>query len=346
MAAPVITGTMALLTQQWRNTTGDASAHPNPVMLKAITIAGADDLGNVGPDVDYGYGFLNAKASADLIIADGGVGKRIKSDSAAQGAQFDYPLTVGANQNVRVVLSWFDPEALPLGSEEVTKAVLINDLDVKIVAPDGSTTLPYMLVQDDPCYANNGTICKAAVRAVNTIDNNEEVEIKNASAGTYHVIVNGTRVIQSSPQTFDVVASGGDFTTNDAPCVDATEPNDTIATAYGPLPRATPVNAAICSDSDVDNFRFTTIGVGAVTVILGTVDTPLTVTISGSGVTTFTRNLAAGTNNGFGTLTTTASPSVVNIEVKANGPRGATGAYTISVEYPFGVPPRRRGVKH
>jgi len=340
MATPVVTGTMALLTQQWRNTTSNPAARANPLMLKAVAIAGADDKGIAGPDVTYGFGFLNAKASADLIIADAGIGKRIRFDTADASTHADYPLTVSNAQNVRVVLAWFDPPALPLGADQVTTSVLINDLDLKVVGPNG-TTLPYMLVQDDACYQNTGAACQPARRQVNTVDNNEEVEIANAAPGVYHVIVDGTNVRQG-PQPFVVVAAGGDFPPD---CKDATEPNETAATAYL-LQMKTTVSAAICTDSDVDNFKVTTNGIGAVNVTLVTVDSPLTVTISGPGVTTFTKNLAAGSGNGFGTLTTTAALSPVNIEVKANGARGTTGAYTISVEYPTQIPSHRHGVKH
>jgi hypothetical protein len=349
MSTPVTTGTIALLTQQWRITTGNPTGRPSPVMLKAVAIAGAEDLGLPGPDVTYGYGFLNAKKSVDLIIADGGSGKRIRTDSATQGAQFDYPVTLTSAGDLRVVLTWFDPEALPLGSDQITTSVLINDLDLKVVGPDSTTTLPYALVKDDPCYANdtsNGIpTCKAAIRAVNNVDNNEEVEVKNAAAGTYHIIVKATRVTANPPQSF-VVVTNGDLGVQAAPCVDATEPNDTPAGAYGPLTLSSQITAAICSDSDVDNFKFTTNGVGPVSVTLGSVDTPLTVTISGPGVTTLVKNITAGSNNGFGTLTTTAAASQVNIEVKLNGTRGATGVYNLHVDFPFNAPPRRRPVKH
>ena len=350
MATPVTTGTMALLTQQWRITTGNATARPNPVMLKAVAIAGADDLGLPGPDVTYGYGFLNAKKSVDTIIADGGQGKRIRFDAAAQGAQFDYPMTVTSQQDVRVVMSWFDPEALPLGSDELAASVLINDLDMKIVGPDGSTTLPYVLVKDDPCYGNvqtnnNPPTCLPALRGINSVDNNEEIEIKNAAAGTYHVIVNGKSITAASPQAFVVVGSA-DFGAVAPPCVDVTEPNDTPATAYGPLTLSSGVTAAICSDTDVDNFKFTTNGVGPITFTFASTDTPLTVTVSGPGVTTLTKTIAAGSNNGFSTTSTTAAASQVNVEVKLNGTRGATGVYNFSVSFPFHAPSRRRGAAH
>src|ERR1051326_7795970 len=157
-------------------------------MLKALAIAGADDAGAVGPDATYGYGFLNAKASADLIIADGGVGKRIRFDSADANTHADYPLTVPSARNVRVLLPWFDPPPLPLERAQATP--------------------------------------------------------------------------------------------------------------------------------------------------------------SGPGVATLTKSGPAGSGNGFGTLTTTAALAPVNIEVKANGTRGTTGAYTISVEYPTQIPSHRHGVKH
>lgn len=346
MATPTAAGTMALFTQLWRGIVGDPAARPNPVMLKALTLAGADDLGVAGPDVIFGYGFLNAKASADIMIADAGIGKRIKSDSAPQGSQFDYALTVGSTSTVRAVLSWFDPETLAPGTDELTSPVLVNDLDLKVVGPDGTTTLPYQLVANDPCYANDGTACKPAVKQVNTVDNNEEVEISGAAPGLYHVIVTGKRVTQSSPQPFVVVASGGDFAPSAPPCIDPTEPNETPATAYGPLTLNNKVDAVICTDTDVDNFKFTTNAVGAVNATVKTDDTPLLVTISGPGVATLTKTLAANTTTSFSTLTTTAAASLVNVEVKANGTRGATGKYSISVTFPFQAPPKRRGATH
>ena len=59
-----------------------------------------------------------------------------------------------------------------------------------------------------------------------------------------------------------------------------------------------------------------------------------------------TKNIAANTNNGFGTTTTTAASSNVNVEVKLNGTRGATGVYTFSVQFPFNAPSRRHSTKH
>jgi subtilisin family serine protease len=83
MASPVVTGIAALLTEQWRKTF--AGANPLPEQLKALILAGADDLGNPGPDYTYGFGLVNAKNAVDLILADGGTGARIRNMTFAQG---------------------------------------------------------------------------------------------------------------------------------------------------------------------------------------------------------------------------------------------------------------------
>src|SRR5206468_3374698 len=142
-----VTGTMALFAEQWKRLHGGTA--PLPLTLKTLAIAGAEDLGNPGPDYTYGFGLLNAQASIDTIIADNAEGKRIKIDNATTGSNFDYPVVLPSSKDLRVVLSWFDPEVLTLGSEEVAGKTLVNDLDVRIVGPDGATTSAYVL---DPAH--------------------------------------------------------------------------------------------------------------------------------------------------------------------------------------------------
>jgi hypothetical protein len=346
MATPVVTGTMALFTQLWRNITGNATLRPDPVLLKAVAIAGADDLGVAGPDATYGFGFLNAKKSADIMVADNAQGKRIKTDSAGQGAQFDYPVTITSAQDLRFVLSWFDPETVNISSDP-TQPVLVNDLDLKVIAPDGSTLLPYVLDKNDPCYVfGNLTPCQPAGRGVNVVDNNEEVEIQGAVPGTYHVIVFGKSVPQSAPQAFVLVSTNADFGQSVPACTDATEPNDTAATAYGPLSLSQTINAAICSDSDTDFFKFTTNASGAVSVTVTTTDTAVTVTLTAPNVQSASKTIAA---NSTGTVTTNVSTSALTpflIQISLSGARGATGIYSVHASFPFSAPAHRRPSGH
>jgi hypothetical protein len=330
MSTPVVTGTMALFTEQWKKSNN--GVRPLPVTLKALAIAGAEDVGNPGPDYTYGFGFLNAKNTVDLIIADNGQGKRVKIASASTGSTFDYPVTLTSSQDMRVVLSWFDPEVLPLGSEEVAGKTLVNDLDVKIVRPDGSATLPYVL---DPTHPGSN-----ATQGVNTVDNTEEVEIKGATAGTYHVIVTGSNIPQGPTQF--VLISNADLTSVPT-CVDATEPNDTVATAYV-LPNSVDVSAEICPAADVDNFTFHSTTSGSLQVTIKSTDSPLKATLITNGVAGNPVSIPAGTFIAF-TPTTPSGNTTYVVRVEANGNPGATGAYTINAKYPVATGPRHRAAK-
>ncbi len=330
MSTPVVTGTMALFAEQWKKSNN--GARPLPLTLKALAIAGAEDLGNPGPDYTYGFGFLNAKNSVDIIVADNGQGKRVKIDNASTGSSFDYPFTLTSSQDVRVVLSWFDPEVLPLGTQDVAGKTLVNDLDVKIVGPDGSTTLPYVLDGAHP-GAN-------ATRGVNNTDNTEEVEIKGAAVGTYHVVVSGTNIPQGPTQF--VVISNADFTIVPQ-CVDPTEPNETVATAYA-LPDAIDVNAQICPATDVDHFKFSSTTSGTVQITIKSVDSPLKATLITNGVSGNPISIGAGSTNGFTVNAGSGTTSFV-VRVEANGNLGATGKYTINASYPVASSPRHRAAK-
>ncbi len=328
MSTPVVTGSMALLTEQWRKL--NAGASPGPLVLKTLAIAGADDLGNPGPDFTYGFGFLNTKASADLIIADNGQGKRVQLGAAKNGSTFDYPITLTQSQDLRVVLGWFDPEALPLNAQEITLKVLINDLDLKVIDPNGNTVLPYVLDMNTPTAP--------ATHGVNTVDNTEEVEIKGAAAGIYHAIVNGTTVTANPPQQFALIANAN-VGAAQLPCTDPTEPNSTTATAYGPLPINSPLQAAICTADDLDFFRFATNMAGTSTVTVKATQTPLAVTLSSPSTADVTVTVAAGTTQTLSASAPAATQFLV--KVARAGDLGTSGGYTVTASYPFST--GRRG---
>jgi hypothetical protein len=322
------------MVQQWKKT---LNATPPPVAVKTVLIAGAQDLDIPGPDYTFGFGFLDGKASADLIVADGGTGKRIRVESIAQGGQFEVPMTITAPQSLRVVLGWADPEVLILGDEFADKT-LVNDLDLKVIDPSGNTVLPYVLDKDVPA--------QAATRGVNSVDNTEEVEIANAQVGVYRVVVNGTRVV--SPQQF-VLIGNGEVGMAAVPCVDPNEPNDTQTGAFGYLPSGEPTPGKICGATDVDFFKVRTNSNDPIRVTVTAGDTPLRVTLSSSIVPGATVDVPAnGTNTVQTALGGSGSPlptADVFIKVEAIGTVGAEASYTIRATYTFTPPPRRRAAR-
>ena len=318
MSSPVITGIAGLIVEQYRKTFSGQS--PSPQQIKTLIVAGADDLGNPGPDYTYGFGLANAQASVDLIIADAATGSRIRVADIAQGQQIDTAMTLSAAQNVRVALGWIDPEFLP-PPDQANLPALVNDLDLKVIGPGGNTVLPYVLDKTNP-NAN-------ATRGVNHVDNMEEVEITGATPGVYHVIVSGTAITSGATQRYVLVANAP---LGAAPvCTDANEPNDTAATAT-PLASGTARTGRICSQSDVDFFKFEAAGSGTVTVTA--TDTPLKVTVVGSGAQT---TVAA---NSTATVAVTAGSQVIRIE--PSGTIGSNASYTITASFPPVLTGRRK----
>jgi Subtilase family len=190
-AAPAVTGIAALLVEQWRRSY--PGNDPTPAQLKALLIAGAQDLGNPGPDYTFGFGLVKAKASVDFI-RDG----RVRTLSLSQGETYELALAVDQTQDLRIVLNWSDPAIPYLGGSDVAEKALVNDLDVTVIDPAGNTILPWTLDKD---HVNAN-----AVRGVNTVDPIEMLEIAGATPGTYRVIVTG-KSVPEGPQTAVVVAS-------------------------------------------------------------------------------------------------------------------------------------------
>jgi hypothetical protein len=336
MSTPVVTGITALLAEQWHRTFNNAT--PTPEQLKALLIAGADDLGNTGPDYTYGYGFANAKASVDLIRDDAGQAKRIRTSSLAQDEHFDTAVVVASPQKLRVVLQWLDPEIAFLGDDEIAAKALVNDLDLTVTDPAGNVVLPWVL--------NPGSVTTTASRGVNTRDNTEEVEIANATAGTYRISVVAKSITDKSPQSFTLVANA----TLAQPCVDNFESNDSTSTAYGDLSPGAVIGASLCSASDVDFFRFSVTKPGTVTVTVNaTGDTQVRATATPNGGASSTVDVAAGQSRTLSFNVAAASVSQpVKVIVKfepIGGSVGLTPTYTFSTAFPQTVLPRRRAVR-
>jgi hypothetical protein len=332
MSAPVVTGIAGILTEQWRRSFNNQD--PTPAILKTLLIAGADDLGNPGPDYTFGFGLANAKASVDLIRADNG-GSRIRTGTIAQGQPVETTFGINVPQDVRVVLGWADPEVL-LSPDDLADKTLINDLDLKVIDPSGNTVFPYIL--------NKNTPDAPATRGVNTADNTEEIEIRAAAPGTYRVIVAGTTIPVGPTQPYVLITNAALGTTA-LPCSDAFEPNDSEATAYGFLPSGQAVVAKTCSTSDVDFFKIRVTAAGPLSIAVTATDTPIRVTLSGNGITPVVADVGAGGTATVATQVTSAAADFV-LKVEPTGTIGPNATYTLTPTFNFVIPPRKRASRH
>ncbi|MCA9755285.1 MAG: S8 family serine peptidase [Candidatus Eisenbacteria bacterium] len=185
MAAPVVSGAIALLAQAWDSTF--IGTDPEPSFFKAILAATATDLGNPGPDYAFGHGRVDLEKAAKSLLGDNPI-----TDVVAQDDVFEHTFWVAAGtQQLSVVLAWDDPPAVPNADP-----ALINDLDLVLISPSMTTYDPWVL---DPEFPSQD-----AVRGVDTVNNIEHVTVNIPQPGQWTARVTGSNVPQG-PQIASLV---------------------------------------------------------------------------------------------------------------------------------------------
>jgi hypothetical protein len=203
MATPNTTGAANLILQQYSN------SYPGQYMrsatLKGLIIHTADDIGNPGPDYSYGFGLINTQAAVDVII-DASTFKSLDiliEDALTTGQpKKTYHVDYDGTGPIKATLCWTDPAGPALSGLDNTTSVLVNDLDLRIIHPNGTTTyMPYVL---DPNNPGN-----SAATGDNIRDNVEMVEIEVPPlAGVYTVEVTYKGTLTNSAQDFSLLTTG------------------------------------------------------------------------------------------------------------------------------------------
>lgn len=189
MSSPNALGTTALLVQHYRNL--NAAAFPRSATMKGLIIHTAADGGNAGPDYRFGWGLIDAAAAASFLTDSESASpvSRTLTEATYSGSTIDYTFTYTGSGQIKATICWTDPPAGSLTSatalDDATPA-LVNDLDLTIIGPPGSTTYwPWTL--------NPASPTTAAVRTTrNAVDNVEQVRIDAPAAGAYTVRVSHT----------------------------------------------------------------------------------------------------------------------------------------------------------
>jgi hypothetical protein len=199
MAAPSVTGSFALL-NQLRTELGTTQL--TSASLKALAINTTDEAGaNPGPDYRFGWGLMNTEQAAKIInLAELNGTAAIIEETLLQGEERAVEIDADGNP-LRITLAWIDPAGTPPAAQlDPPNAMLVNDLDLRVTAPDGVTvTLPWVL---DP--ANPAT---AATNDDNTRDNVEQVMLNATVQGTYTVRVSHKGTLVNGSQNYSLVMS-------------------------------------------------------------------------------------------------------------------------------------------
>jgi hypothetical protein len=194
MAAPGVTGALALLYERYRQThTGN---DPASALIKAITCNTAEDLGNAGPDYTYGFGMLNARRAVEAIDSN-----RYFSGTIANGANATHSFTVPANtRRIKVMLYWNDAAA---ASNATT--TLVNDIDMVLIEPSLALHRP-LILNTTPASVNN-----VAAEAPDHLNNIEQAVIENPAPGVYSAALNGYNIPSGNQDyvvTYEILKNG------------------------------------------------------------------------------------------------------------------------------------------
>ncbi|HHD77785.1 MAG TPA: hypothetical protein ENK97_03270, partial [Campylobacteraceae bacterium] len=173
MAAPAVTGAMALLEEAYLRANQTRMREDTAKALIANT---AEDLGRKGPDYEYGFGLLNTLAAVKAIETMDSNDSLVQIREIAPEQKHSYDLHLEGLTEVKMTLSWIDPETGYLPIE-----ALVSDLDIRIVDNDANTVYAFTLDPQKP-------EAEARQDRFNRLDNVEQIVTK-LPRGDYKVIV-------------------------------------------------------------------------------------------------------------------------------------------------------------
>lgn len=197
MAAPNATGSLMLI--QELHAKLNAGRFLKAATLKALAIHTVKETGSKpGPDYQFGWGLLDVKAAADLLIAYNNSDKQILESSLANSEIKQFDIFPTANKKITATLCWTDPEGSPVApSLDPPSKMLVNDLDIRLVDEDGLVQLPWIL---NPSVPN-----AQATKGDNIRDNVEKIEFDTPLAKKYTLLVRHKGQLKFPKQDFSLI---------------------------------------------------------------------------------------------------------------------------------------------
>lgn len=187
MSTPLVSGVVALVMQEAMTNPSDPFRRVAKKMthqeMKALLTHTARDVSgfdqtNPGPDYATGWGIVDAEAAV-ILLRNGGLMQGSVHATGAAGA-WTYPVSVDTGQSeLKITIAWTDPP----GNPRAAKA-LVNDLDLRLISPDGTEYTPWKLggMEDPsaPAVRNGGN---------DDVNNVEQVSILSPADGQWQVKV-------------------------------------------------------------------------------------------------------------------------------------------------------------
>lgn len=212
MASPAIAGSVLLLQQLYSKEKGSymRSATVRGLLQHTTMEAGSAD----GPDYMYGWGLANLEDAAKVIVNEGktdGLNTSLIKENTLSNTTNEYTEEVVAlgTDPLIVSISWTE-RAGPVnsGTLDWAQASLLNDLDVRVFAEDGTEHKPWILNKNSPTAP--------AQKGDNIVDNFERIDISAPVAnGKYTIkvtckntIVDETGTGSDAKQLYSLIVTG------------------------------------------------------------------------------------------------------------------------------------------
>lgn len=193
MASPNIMGSLLLLQQLNNDENGNYLLASS---LKGLALHTTDDRGLMGPDAVYGWGYMNTKKAAEIILSNTDF---ISEKTLNNDSTYSFDVTSSGNAPLIVSISWIDPPGTAnTGNANDTTPVLVNDLDLRITR-SGTTYLPWKL-----------TSVNSNQKMDNNVDPYERIDIQNPGPGeVYTVTINHKgSTLFNNIQNYSIIVSG------------------------------------------------------------------------------------------------------------------------------------------
>ena len=318
MAAPNASGSALLLLQHWAN------LFPGQFMwnstIKGLIIHTADTLDAPGPDYRNGWGLMNAKAAADHMsfhATNPGAGAMIEDVINTSRPVAEYAVAWDGNSPLKATVVWTDPPGTARTGLNNTTRVLVNDLDLRIVAPNGTTYLPWIL---DP-----GNPSQAATTGDNIRDNVEQVHLATPpQPGIYNVRVTHKGSLSGNQQHYSLMISGAVAATEISE-----EPSSLSPVSSSQVPGAQVTIAGRPTAADTpDNYNSWTTGTTA-----GSGFGAWTLTASGTAghfLANNPANMNVGSSKGFGLFASAGGVSTARRDFTS--PLGVGDVFTLRLD--------------
>lgn len=202
-SAPVVGGGISLLHQKYDALYPHAPAPMLAATVRALLYHTAFEAGPTGPDYQHGWGLLNVEGGIELMTQNAATrgGGRIQELTLEEGESLSFSLTTDGQSPLRLTMAWTDPAGdLQNPTLNDRQRKLVNDLDVRLVGPDGTTFFPWVLnpdVPQTPAYPGD-----------NDRDNAEQIYVANPAPGTYTVYLSHKGTLADGLQRVSLVLSG------------------------------------------------------------------------------------------------------------------------------------------